>query len=150
EQTRLTRAGLANNVHMTAAVGTIQPKLLVNTTEVGQAKGADIFVVVGVVGDNWQLGWRLGRLGGGPYNAGRFDIGVRQVEDRGQLFDVEYVAFVDKKTGAVLSEHIFAKAWGQHAKTVQVGAVVLFKGAHNGLHARASGGFAVAKIHHAN
>ena len=123
---------------------------MVNATEVGKAKGANVFVDRIVTGNNWQFGWWFSCFTACPHNIWCFYVGVRQVEDRGELFDVKNIAAIHKKAGFVLSKVFLAKAWARQAKPVQVGAVELFKGTHNRLYAQLGVHGTFAKVGHAN
>ena len=61
---------------MAAAVATVNTKLFLHATKVGQPKGADLAVVVGVTCQNRQIGWRFGSLRAGPDNVRCLNIHV--------------------------------------------------------------------------
>ena len=74
---------------MARAVIAQHAKLVVDAAEIGHAKGRYLVVGQVVASDDWQFGWWFGSLGARPDDVWRLNVGVRQVVDRRQLFDVK-------------------------------------------------------------
>ena len=69
---------------------------MVDAAEVCQAECTDVFINRIIAGDNWQFCWWFSCLGRCPDDIRSFDIGVWQVEDTGNFFDIEDKAFISK------------------------------------------------------
>ncbi len=100
QKPRLAGARLADDVHVPPAVGARQAEHGVVAAKVGGRDRADIIPILGA--DDWQVGRRLGGLAERPEDVRRFYVGVRQVVQRGDFFDVANKAVLAAKVpGAV-------------------------------------------------
>ncbi len=83
---------------------------MVDAAEVRQPKSANLFIVSRITIDDRQFRWWFSSLVAGPDDVWCLDVGVRQVKDRGELFNVQDVPTIDEETSAVFFELLAFKA----------------------------------------
>src|SRR3989344_8476038 len=84
---------------MSAAVFAVKSKDSVIAPEIGHPEQTDVAFVTGRLHRNIRR--RFSSLGGCPNNVGRFHGSVWQVENTGQLLNIQDIAVVNKKTGLI-------------------------------------------------
>ncbi len=86
QHTGLTDTGLTNDIQVSAPVFAMDAEHSVMAAEIGDRNRA--YLRLGLISNQRQIGRRLGSLGIGPENIRRLDVGVRQVEQTGDFFDI--------------------------------------------------------------
>ena len=88
EKAGFTSTGLADDIDVAGTVTAEETKLVIDTAEIGEAEGGDVFVLGGIAGEDGELGGGLSGLRRGPDDIRCLYRGVREVVDGGEFGDV--------------------------------------------------------------
>ena len=145
-----TSAGLTDDIDVAGAVTAEETKLVIDTAEIGETKGGDVFVFGGIASEDGELGGGLGGLRCSPDDIRRLYGSVREVVDGGEFGDVQDEAVVGELAEFVAVEGGGLEGGAFDFETVEVGGVELFEGTDEGLHVELGIDFVGAEVGETN
>ena len=150
EKTRLTGAGLTNDIDMAATVFAVHAELMLDTAEIRETKCGKILVVARVAGKHWKLGWWLSSLAGGPDDVWRLHIHVWEVIDASELGDIQNEAMIGELASLIGIERALVESAANHLEAIEVSRVELLESTDEALHIKFCVDLVLAHVGEAN